>query len=297
MLREAGFPAYLVLISTLENGRLEEDVPMMQFDHCIAVSQLGEELIWLDPTCETCSLDEIPDNIQQRRALVMFTEKPRFVDTPLVESEKNKMVKQVELEIKSDGSVHGNSKLITSGSYSLSYRGFKYTKPIKRKHMLQSLVNSMYPGGQLLEHSIAGLEDMEGPVTISISYTGPSYLKSAGDLKLFQLPGVGSSASVVSREERTYPIQFSSTSWTEVQATIKIPPEYKVRYLPEEIKLELPYAAYWSYYEDRDGAIHYFERRIIKKTQIPVAHYQLYKEYREKIAQETDKQIILEERK
>lgn len=297
MLKEAGIPAYLALISTRGNGRLEEDIPMMQFDHCIAVARLGDELVWLDPTYETCSLDEIPDSDQQRRTLVMFPDKARFVTTPLVESSENKMLKQIELKIKSDGSVDGNSELITSGSYSLSYRGFKYTKPVKRKHMLQNLVNGMYPGGKLLDYSITGLEDIDGPVTISIKYSGPSYLKQAGDLRLFQLPGVGSSASVVSREERIYPIQFSGTSWVEVQAKIKIPSKYTVRYLPEEIKLELPYVSYWSYYENRDGVIYYFERSIIKDIEIPVADYQKYKEYREKIAQETDKQIILEEKK
>ncbi len=296
MLREVGIPAYLVLISTRGNGRLEKDIPMLQFDHCIAAARLGGKLVWLDPTCETCSLDDIPEGDQQRQALVMFDEGARFISTPLLEAENNKMLKRVELEIKSDGSVDGNSKLITSGDYSVSYRGVKYTKPIRRKHMLQSLVNGMYPGGRLLDYAFTGLEEMDGPVTISLHYTGPSYLKSAGDLRLFQLPGVGSSARGVSREERTYPVQFSGTSWTEVHTTIKIPAEYRVRYLPGEIKLELPAASYWSHYENRDGVIHYFERDITKDVEIAVDDYQQYKEYREKIAQEADQQIILEEK-
>ncbi len=297
MLREVDVPAYLVLLSTRDNGRVEEDIPMLQFDHCIVAARLGDRLVWLDPTCDTCGLDDIPDGNQKRRTLVMFEDGARFITSPQVAPEKNKMLKQVELKIKADGSVNGSSKLITAGDYSVSYRGFKYTKPIKRKHMLQGLVNGMYPGGKLLDYSFTGLEEMDGPVTISLNYTGPSYLKTAGDLRLFQLPGIGSSARAVSREDRTYPIQFGSTSWTEVHTTIKIPPEYKVRYLPEEIKLELPAVSYWSYYEQRDGAIYYFKRNIIKKVEIPVADYQQYKEYREKIAQETDQQIILEEKK
>jgi tetratricopeptide (TPR) repeat protein len=297
MLRQADIPAYLALLSTSGNGRLEKGIPLIQFDHCIAVARLGDELFWLDPTCETCGFGQIPAGNQQRQALVMFADGARFVTTPLVAPEENKLIKKVELEIKSDGSVLGKSKLVTSGKYSLGYRGLKYTKPIKRKHMLQGLVNGMYPGGKLLDYSITGLEDMDQPVTISMNYTGPSYLKAAGDLRLFRLPGVGSGTSAVSQEERTYPIQFGATSWTEVHTTIKLPPEYQVRYLPEEIKLELPYASYWSYYEARDGVVYYFERNITKKTEIPVADYQLYKEYREKIAQETDKQIILEQKK
>jgi tetratricopeptide (TPR) repeat protein len=294
MLREAGIPACLVLLSTHDNGKLEEEIPMSQFNHCIAVARLGEELFWLDPTYETCSFGYVPAGDQQRQALVMFDEGARFVTTPLIEPAANKILKEVELEIKADGSVDGTSKLITAGIYDMSYRGLKYSKPIKRRHMLQSLVNSMYPGGKLLDYSISDLDDMDERVTINMSYTGPAYLKSAGDLRLFQLPGVGSSASAVSREKRNYPIQFSHTSWMEIHTTIKIPPKYKVRYLPEEIKLELPYAAYWSRYENRDGVIHYFERNIIKDTEIAVTDYQEYKTYREKIAQETDKQIILE---
>jgi tetratricopeptide (TPR) repeat protein len=295
MLREAGVSAQLALLSTSDNGQVETDIPMIQFDHCIAVAKLEQGLIWLDPTCDTCSFGEVPADDQKRQALVMFSEGARFQTTPLIDPARNKMLKQVKLNILADGSVQGTSKLITSGTYSISYRGFKYSKPIKRRHILQSLINDMYPGGKLLDYSITGLENMDQPVTISMQYSGPSYLKSAGDLRLFQLPGIGSSASSVSREERNYPLQFSTTSWTEVHTTIKLPPKYKVRYLPEEIKLELPYVSYWSRYESRDGEIHYFEQSIIKKIEIAVADYQQYKQYREKIARESDKQIILEE--
>ncbi len=294
MLREAGIEAYLALISTRDNGRVQQEIPMLQFDHCIAVAKFNEKLVWLDATSETCGFYEMPDSIQQREALVMFPTGADFISTPLIRAENNKMIKEVGLKIKPDGSVIGNSKLITSGSYSLGYRGLKFTKPIRRKYMLQGIVNSMYPGGKLIDYSITGLLDNNQPVSINMSYSGPSYLKSAGDLKLFQLPGVGRGASLVSREKRIYPIQFGSTSWTETRVNIKLPAGYKVRYLPEEIKLELPYASYWSFYKEKDGNIEYFERNIIKDTNIGVSDYLIYKAYREQIAQESDKQIILE---
>jgi len=55
MLKEAGLTAWPVLIPTKECYNLDEDFPAVLFNHCIAALSLRNDVIFLDPTAETCS--------------------------------------------------------------------------------------------------------------------------------------------------------------------------------------------------------------------------------------------------
>jgi hypothetical protein len=297
MLREAGIKAYLVLINTQDSGRVVKEIPMLQFNHCIAAAEIEGELIWLDPTYETCTFGHIPSGNQDREALVFFEDGARFVRTPSLKAEENKITRNIQLDIQADGSVQGHSRMLTSGKYNLGYRQLKYVRPVKRKEMLQGIVNGAYPGGELLKYSFSGLEDLNKNIGINLDYRGPNYLKKAGKLRLFQLPGVGGSAAVVGKETRTYPIFFGSTSWSQTKVQIKIPSRYRVKYLPPEIKLDLPAVSYHAKYElADDNTILYQEDSLTKGQEIPVSAYQEYKQFREKIAKFGEESIVLEER-
>ncbi len=297
MLRQAGIKAYLVLINTQDSGRVIKDIPMLQFNHCIAVADIDGEYIWLDPTYKTCSFGYLPSEDQDREVLVFFDDGARFVRTPFLEAEKNKIVEKETLEIQMDGSVRGRSDVFTSGCYNKSYRHLKYVSPDKRERMLQSMVNGDFPGGELLDYSFSDLDDLNQPVKISLTYRGPDYLKKAGDLRLFQLAGVGGSATKVGLETRVYPIFFGESSWSQDEVLIKIPAAYKVKYLPPGLDLELPAVSYSAKYELVDDVtIRYQQKYIVKGREIPVAGYNDYKLFVEKIAKFGEESIVLEVR-
>ncbi|MGD9015673.1 MAG: DUF3857 domain-containing protein, partial [Candidatus Omnitrophota bacterium] len=67
MLRQIGIESYPVLIGTDEYLNLEEDFPSVNFNHCIAAVKLDTDLVFLDPTCSTCSFGNLPSGDQQRK--------------------------------------------------------------------------------------------------------------------------------------------------------------------------------------------------------------------------------------
>jgi len=79
MYKAAGIPAFYALVGTREMGKLEKEIPMSQFNHAIVVAKIGDELIWLDPTCEVASFGEIPGDDQEKLALVFFEDKAKFL--------------------------------------------------------------------------------------------------------------------------------------------------------------------------------------------------------------------------
>ena len=70
MLREAGLKAWPVLISTKEYYNLNHDLPAVFFNHSIACVQLKDKIVFLDPTCSTCSFGDLPASDQARQVLV-----------------------------------------------------------------------------------------------------------------------------------------------------------------------------------------------------------------------------------
>ncbi|MCM8801035.1 MAG: DUF3857 domain-containing protein, partial [Candidatus Omnitrophica bacterium] len=98
MLRQIGIPSWPVLIGTKDYYNLNEDFPGLFFNHCIVQAQVKNKLIFLDPTCQTCSFGDLPIDDQARRVLVIKDEGYQIDNIPLSEAEHN-LIKQ-ELKIK-----------------------------------------------------------------------------------------------------------------------------------------------------------------------------------------------------
>ncbi|MFQ5645374.1 MAG: DUF3857 domain-containing protein [bacterium] len=294
MLRQVEIPAYLVLINTTGGGRVIKDLPMMQFNHCLAVVDIDGEKFWLDPTAGTCSFGDLPKGDQDRHVFVMYSMLGSFDKTPLYPPENNVLQRSTNLEIRLDESVHGYSTLLTRGNYNIGFRGYKYHKPIKRERILKRMLNSLYPGGELINYSFSDLDDLNAPVKITMEYAGPKFLKQAGSLRIFQLPGVGISAGSVSLSKRKYDIFFKALSRTENLITITVPPNLSVRHLPGPIEKEAVGLSYKSSYRKQENKIVFKETRTIAKARISAADYPEYKKFKEGIALESDQYIILE---
>ena len=79
MLRVAGIDSYPVLISAGKASRIVPEVPSLAyFNHMILAVDggKGKDLIWLDPTAQTCAFGDFPVSDQNRWALIVNTDAP-----------------------------------------------------------------------------------------------------------------------------------------------------------------------------------------------------------------------------
>src|SRR5439155_21618233 len=61
LLAAAGIPGEPALVKTAGEGVLDTAlVDLGQFDHMIARVQLGDEVVWVDPTASSCALGYLP---------------------------------------------------------------------------------------------------------------------------------------------------------------------------------------------------------------------------------------------
>jgi len=294
MYKAAGIPAYYALVGTREMGKLEKEIPMSQFNHAIALAKVGDELVWLDPTAETASYGNIPGADQEKEALVFFDEETRFLKVPLQSPEENKTETRMVINVNPEGGIDVEMELFTAGSSDMDMRSFKYIKPEQRKQIIQNWINSMAPGAKLKDYQFSDLEDLNTPVRLRITYSADDYLKRAGDVWLFTIPGIEMGAGTsVGKEKRNYPITFYTTSMSIDKVEIYLPSEFELEYLPEPVSLDMPYASFKSNYRQADRTISYEGMFKISETKIVLSRYLEYKSFREKIARESQKQIVI----
>jgi len=293
MYKVAGIPAYYALIGTRQMGKLEREIPMSQFNHAIVLAGVNGGLIWLDPTAETVSYGNIPGADQEKESLVFFDEEAKFLKVPLQGSEKNKMETRMVINVNPDASIDVNMELFTFGASDMEMRSFKYIKPEQRKQVIQNWINSMAPGAKLKDYQFSDLEDLNTPVKLTVTCSAADYLKKADDLWMFTIPGIEVGAGIVGKEERNYPIVFYTTSLSIDRVEIHLPPEFKVQYLPEPVPLEIPQISFKSSYQQVDGNIFYEGISERKGTRITLSEYPEYKLFKEKVARESQRQIIL----
>ena len=293
MLRYAGISAYPVLIGTKGSYLLDEEFPTLIFNHAICLAKVGERLVFLDPTAETTSFGDLPGVDQDRKVLVFYEKEGKIQKTPLFSPEHNKAYISMSMDIHEDETISGTRNINTFGEYDQGQRYWlKYTKPVLIQEALKSAVNNLSPGGKLLSYEISDIEDLNQPIEIKMEFEGPEFLTKAGEDRL--VPQLGSfSTSLVSRDKRSYPIDFSTLDEFDVIVKIKLVENLTVKYLPPPIIKNTPWFTYINEYSFSGGIISFEESLIQKKTLVIPEEYEEYKKICEDLARQADKQVVL----
>jgi len=295
MLRCSGISAHPVLIGTRGCWVLDEEFPVLTFNHAIVAAEVDGKTVFLDPTAETASFGDLPPSDQDRKVLVFYESGERIEKTPLFPSEHNKVSKIMEIRIHNDETVSATREIRTFGMYDQGQRAWlKYTKPVLIREQLKEKINTITPGGELLNYMISNVEDLNRPIEIRMEFKGPEFLTRAGKNRL--LPKFGSlSASLVSREKRNFPLDFQVLNEDKTEIRVELPSHLTVKFLPLPIFRDTPWFTYVYKYAFSKGLISFEERLIEKKTSVSVEEYSEFKEVCEELARQTDKQVILEE--
>lgn len=294
MLRYAGISAYPVLIGTKGSYLLDEEFSTLIFNHAICLAKVGEELVFLDPTAETTSFGDLPGGDQNRKVFVFYEREGKIEKTPLFEPEHNRACISMTIDIHEDETISGTRKTNTFGEYDQGQRYWlKYTKPVLIEEQLKSTVNNLSPGGKLLSHTISDTEDLNKPIEIRMEFEGPKFLTEAGEDRLVPQLG-GFSTSLVSRDERSYPIDFRTLDEFDVMVKIKLPENLIIKYLPPPVIKDTPWFTYLNKYSFSQGIIFFEESLVHKRVLVAPEDYEEYKRICEDLARQTDKQAVLE---
>ncbi|HTY45265.1 MAG TPA: DUF3857 domain-containing protein [Patescibacteria group bacterium] len=295
MLKEAGFTAWPVLIATRDYYDLNQDFPAALFNHCIAAVSFKGQIVFLDPTAETCPFADLPVGDQRRAVLVIKGDGYAIEQTPLYPPPHNLIRQHLAIRVNPDETITAVKDIATAGIYDQAQRYWlRYTPPELVEQTLKEKIQGISIGSRLEGYQIQNKDDLNQPLALRYTFQGPEYFTVAGRLRLMpQL--TEADTSVVAKDTRKYPIDFGALDTKETIIEVAIPATLKVQYIPEDVVIDSPWIKYDVRYTRKGDTLYVHQKVEVKTDSVPVQEYGRFKSVYEGLAKKIKQRVVLEE--
>lgn len=258
MLSVAGITSYPVLIPAGKSSKVVREIPSLAyFNHMILAAEENEDgdLIWLDPTAETCAFGDLPASDQDRWALIVnpdFLKKQKeqqqegmanrlyqFAKSPTIGAKENLKRVVTELEIEKDLSAKATQKLFLTGEFNTKLRSqLKYITPEQREQFLHEYME-LDNRAKLDEIEISDLDKMGDSLKITLTWHCADYLFAIGRQFVLELPLVKHPyATLLSEESRVHPVRIGKALTFENEVNVSLPSSFSVDAVPEDHEID-----------------------------------------------------------
>lgn len=242
--KEVGLKADYAILRTRRAGQLQKKIPNQQFNHAIVhipVQPGIEEPFFMDPTVDLLEIGNLREDDQGVESLVMDvdTAQWRFIPISYQSPELNYEKQEIALTVSPDGSVAARATLTMRGNNSSYVRQILRTRK-EADRFFQGLVNRLFQGGTLIGAEYGDIEDIERPLTITLTADASNLLLRQEDRKRLRIPLDLLRADTIKLAERILPMELGIPGLTEVTVSVSLPPKAKVLSAPDKFRSDGP---------------------------------------------------------
>ena len=240
MLKEAGFDAYPVLISTRRHGATQSFYPMLrQFNHCIVFVKLEEGGMLMDATDPFCPGGMLPYQDLNGQGMIISKRGPDWINLASPVTSDHSW--QANLKMEPNGELIGDLKLTESGYMSLSSRKDYFKKDEDAFEYAKEEYFSELTGFELEEAEIENFDTIGKPLKLHCKVRMSDYVNVAGDYIYLQpMLMAGMEENPFQLEKRTYPVDFAYPFKDQFRMILFIPEGYEVDESPQPVRMVLP---------------------------------------------------------
>lgn len=180
------------------------------------------------------------------------------------------------------------------------YKGAVPFYPYTTQDAFAQLFSSAYPGGgKLLKFEAADVNDFEKPMKTTIQLHINHFLRETEKKFTFYLDGGAMLGfkDMIGGEYRKYAVWLPYAFSAKSEYIIEVPQDYAVTFMPEDIALDLPFAAYSCSFKAERRKIYVNISTIVKTRIIPVGKFGQFKNMIEKIFKHNFQEVMLSEKK
>jgi len=275
MLRSAGFVSYPAM--TMAGSRIDR-IPADQFNHSVTVVKLHSgEYKLLDPTWVPFVREEWSSREQQQNYLMGLPQGADLMETPISAPENHYFRINGNSQLANDGSLTGEFTLTAEGQSDASVRGI-FTRSSKAdwKSNLEKELVKISPRLEILELTFTDpYSYLLQPVLFKVKYRIPDFAITTKEEIVFT-PIIaanlfGSRHSHLtfdtSIENRLYPFVDGCSKLIELNETITLPANMKIKFKPDTRQISGSGADFESSYSI-DGNILKFAQKVVLKKRI-----------------------------
>ncbi|AKQ46972.1 hypothetical protein TH63_17130 [Rufibacter radiotolerans] len=293
MLRDAGFEAHPVILSTRDNGRAPHTPVLSRFNYVVAYAKIGDKTILMDATDPLMPLGYLPKQCLNGQGWLVAKNAGDWV--ALKSGDRTTELLSAELQILPTGVLTGKVSQSTSGLWAVSQRRNvqeageeKFLKGIagsqnlleRKKPVLQNLKEYQKPFG--LQYEVSSPEETQNK---DIIYLNPMLLKAQQE-NPFKLA------------TRKYPVDFAQPTEEVYVCSFTIPDGYAVEEMPKSISLVLPEngGKFTYVLQNQGNKIQIMSKMSINKSVFYAEEYSFLKEFYTQMVAKHAEQIVLKKK-
>ena len=237
LLREIGFDANPVILSTREHGNIHEQFALLKrFNYVLAhIERNGKDFL-MDATDEQLKLGMLPVDCLNQRGWLVHPTQSRFVS--LTPTEKDIEFEKAELVIDEEGEL--------KGSFTKSYGGYsswsaRKTFKQKGQEVFLEDVKKGKPSWTIEKAEYINHDEIDKAMEAHYQIALSDYVTKAGNMiYLKPMLSEGHTENPFKAKERLYPIDFAYPVEETFIASFELPKDYSVLEYPKNISLSLP---------------------------------------------------------
>ncbi len=296
MLRYAGFNAFPVLVPTRSVYPVDKNFPSINFNHAICALKYQGKLIFMDPTAETTSFMDIPLPDQNREVMVFGKNRGIIKRIPI--KKDNGILYSTKVALSSNEKAEIERTVTTKGFFSSAQRWyFKHTHPVKIKENIQNKVVEIAPFAKLISYQIINKDNFDKSPILTYKFSSAQFLNPARNLRILPIPDdMHISYNLIAKSKRKFPIDFGGMFTKRSVVTVLLPPDLKVKYLPQNIQRKTRYFNFKETYKNEGRTITVRREFNVKKRFVSEEEYSLFKKKLEDVFFFLREKVILEKK-
>ena len=292
LLREIGFDANPVILSTRSHGRIHEQYALMRrFDYVVAhIDQSGKDLL-IDATDEHLKVGMLPYQCLNHQGWLVHPSSPRFVSLEPIERDIE--FEKAEIKIDEEGEMKGIFTKSYSG-YSASCVRQVFKKEGKEKFLEE--VKKAKTNWVISKADYANESDLSVPMEAKYEVQMSDFVTKAGNMMYLKpMISEGHSENPFKDTERNYPVDFAMPIDETFMANYEIPAGYSAIEIPKSIAMNLPESGGKFTYavSAKENKISISSRISFRKTTYSADEYGSLKAFYDQIVKKHNEQIVL----
>ncbi|MEA5459360.1 DUF3857 domain-containing protein [Arcicella sp. LKC2W] len=236
LLRECGFDANPVLLSTRDNGEVSDLVLMDKFNYVVAHISLKDNDLLLDATDPLIPTGILPMRCLNKRGRLIVRKNSKWV---VINTEPiRKKITIINMDILTDQSLKGTIRTSFAGHNASEFRT-QVIKKGKANYLADYKKNR--PNQTFESLQIFNLDTLENLAELAVKTTLNEVYSIAGDRLYFSpMLGEAEKSNPFQTKERKYPVDFGVPQEDNYIATFSIPKGYIVEEMPKIENITLP---------------------------------------------------------
>ena len=309
MLKSLKIEAYPVAIYAGEPNYVRAEwASPSQFNHCIIAVRISDatqaasvithpklgRLLIFDATDPFTAMGDLPDEEQGSQALIIAGESGGLATMPITPPEFNALKRNVEVNLKEDGTIEGVIRERSTGQPSRYERaGFRLRSASEYSKAIERWLTRGATAARLVKLT-PNDRQAEAGFDLDVEFIAPAYGQLMQNRLLVFKPAIVSRSNSIylTEKDRKNPISFDSDSFEET-AVFTLPAGFIVDEMPDAVTLDTPFGKYKSSYEVKNGKLVYNRSMILTRSTIPVEKYGAVREFFSKVLAAEQSPVVL----